>query len=94
MPKGLVPSEGEVRDGAGAEAHAAHLVEYLLWSDLIFFLLECCHEVRCTPIDSREKQCPLKFLFIRHVPNIAIFLLGELHKRCNVSSAPELGRTL
>lgn len=53
MPKGLVPGEGEERDGAEAEAHAAHLAEYLLWSDLIFFLLESYHEVRCTPIDSK-----------------------------------------
>lgn len=91
MPKGLVPGEGEERDGAGAEAH---LAEYLLWRDLIFFLLESCHNVRCTPIDSREKRCLLKFLFTRHVPNIAIFLLGDLHKRCSVFSAPALGRPL
>lgn len=62
----------------GQEAHAAHLAEYLLWNDLVFFLLERCHKVRCTPIDRRGKQCLLKFLSIRHVPNVAILLLGEL----------------
>lgn len=84
--QGSCLGEGEERYGAGAEAHTAHLAEYLPWSGLVFFLLECCHEVKCAPIDSRGKQCPLKLSFIGHVANIAIFLLGELHSRYNVSS--------
>ena len=87
----LVPGEGEERYGAGAEAHAAHLAEYLPWSDLIFFLLGCCREVRCTPIASRGQQCPLK------CPSLPFSYLESsrtgagsplLQNRCRVSSAP------
>lgn len=85
MPKGLVPGEGEERDGAGAEAHAARPAEYLLWSDLMFFLLESCHEVRCIPIDSRGKQCLLKFLFINMYPTLPFSYL-ESSIRGTVSS--------
>lgn len=52
----------------GQEAHAAYLAEYLLWNDLISFLLERCHKVRYTPIDSRGKQCLFKFLLLGMYP--------------------------